>query len=118
MKTMTKPKGTKMGRVLTAIKAENLEDLFAVKRGLIRPAEVRSVQVKDALVDTGATILSLPSRLIKQLGLEFKYHRLTDTPVGLRKAKVYSPVRLSIADRECVVDVAEVTNHWNSHWGD
>ncbi len=110
MKTLTKSKGTKMGRVLTAIKAENLEDLFAVKRGLIRPADVRSVRVKEALVDTGATTLSLPTRLIKELGLDFKYHRFTETPAGLLKVKVFSPVRLSVQDRECVVDVAELTN--------
>jgi predicted aspartyl protease len=111
MKTTIKPKGTEMGRVLTAIKVENLEDLFAVKRGLIQPADVRSVQVKEALVDTGATILSLPTRVIKELGLDFKYTRHSETPVGLRKVKVYSPVRLSVQDRECMVDVAELTNH-------
>ena len=99
-----------MGRVLAAIKAENLEDLFAAKRGLIRPNEVRTIQVKEALVDTGATILSLPTRLIEELGLDFKYHRFTEAPVGLRKVKVYSPVRLSVQDRECVVDVAELKN--------
>ena len=110
MKTMTKPRGNKMGRVLTAIKVENLEDLLRVKIGVLRPAEVRSVEVKQALVDTGATILSLPTRLIKELGLDFKYHRFTETTVGLRKVKVYSPVRLSVQDRECVVDVAELTN--------
>lgn len=110
MKTMAKPRGTKMGRVVTAIRVENMEDLFAAKRGLIRQKDVRSVEVKEALVDTGATILSLPTRLIKELGLDFKYQRLSETPVGLRKVKVYSPVRLSVADRECVVDVAEVSN--------
>ena len=110
MKILTKPRGSKMGRVLTAIKAENMEDLFALKRGLIRSVEVRAVQVNEALVDTGATILSLPTRLIQELGLDFKYHRLTETPVGLRKVKVYSPVRLSVQDRECVVDVAELKN--------
>ena len=99
-----------MGGVLTAIKAENIEDLLRVKLGLIRPNEVRAVQVKEALVDTGATILSLPTRMIKELGLDFKYHRLSETPVGLRKVRVFSPVRLLVEDRECVVDVAEVTN--------
>jgi hypothetical protein len=53
---------------------------------------------------------SVPTRLIKELGLDFKYHRFTDTPVGVRKVRVYSPVQLSVRDRECVVDVAELTN--------
>jgi len=110
MKSAAKGKGTKMGRVLTSIQVENMDDLFALKRGLIGRDEVRTVHVNDALVDTGATILSLPTRLIKELGLDFKYYRHTDTPVGLRRVKVFSSVRLSVEDRECVVDVAEIRN--------
>ena len=48
---------------------ENMEDLWAAKRGLISPEEVRKITVGDALVDTGATGLSLPHRVIEQLGL-------------------------------------------------
>ena len=48
-------------------------------RGVITPEEVRRVTVEDALVDTGATRLSLPQPLIEQLGL---------TPFG--KAKAYT----------------------------
>ena len=59
-----------MGRVLTEATFENIEDLWESKRGL-RPAEqVRRLTVDNALVDTGATLLSLPSRLIQQLGLK------------------------------------------------
>ena len=62
--------GTTMGKVLVSAKIENLEDLFGAKKGLIGPQEVRSITVPDALVDTGATGLSLPKRLISELGLE------------------------------------------------
>ena len=69
---------TTMGRVLTEATIENLEDLWAAKRGLCQPDEVRRVKVVDALVDTGATLLALPTSLIQQLGLE-KIDRKTVT---------------------------------------
>jgi hypothetical protein len=51
-----------MGRVVTEATIENLEDLWAVKRGLLPAEGVRRLVVPDALVDTGATLLSLPTR--------------------------------------------------------
>lgn len=58
-----------MGRVLTEGKFENLEDLWAVEQGLRSPGEARAITIPDALVDTGATQLSLPTSLIQQLEL-------------------------------------------------
>jgi hypothetical protein len=42
-----------MGKVLVAAKIENLNDLFLVSQGLKSPQDVRTVEVADALVDTG-----------------------------------------------------------------
>ena len=39
---------------------ESLDDVYRVQRGEIPQAQVRRVEVADALVDTGATGLSLP----------------------------------------------------------
>ncbi|HZW31853.1 MAG TPA: hypothetical protein VFF52_14165 [Isosphaeraceae bacterium] len=58
-----------MGRVLTEATIESLEDLWAAKRGLIPAGQVRRVTIADALVDTGATLRSLPTGLIHRLGL-------------------------------------------------
>ena len=58
-----------MGRVLTEATIENIEDLWAVKHGLLPLEQTGRISVADALVDTGATLLSLPKRLIRQLGL-------------------------------------------------
>ena len=55
---------TAMGRVTTPALIENLEDLWMADRGLQTAEFVRRVQVEDALVDTGAMILSLPTRAI------------------------------------------------------
>ena len=41
-----------VGRVLTEATIENLEDLWAVERGIQTPDQARSVTVTDALVET------------------------------------------------------------------
>jgi predicted aspartyl protease len=97
-----------MGRVLTEATIENLEDLWAAKRGLCSPDQVRRVTVPDALVDTGSTLLSLPTRLIRQLGLEERYKKQIRSSVGVSEAAVYTAVRLTIQGRDCTMDVMEV----------
>jgi predicted aspartyl protease len=97
-----------MGRVLTEATIESLEDLWAEKRGLCPPDQVRRVTVSDALVDTGATLLSLPTHLIRQLGLEEKYKKRVRSSIGVSEAAVYDPVRLTIQGRNCTMDVMEV----------
>jgi hypothetical protein len=51
---------TTMGKVLVTAKSENLDDLVLAKNGSVSADAVRSVEVADALVDTGATLLHLP----------------------------------------------------------
>jgi predicted aspartyl protease len=99
---------TTMGRVTTEAVIENFEDLYAVRRGVLRPDQVRRVVVRDALVDTGATLLSLPTRLIRQLGLERRGTKRTRSSTGLGEAELYDAVRLTIQDRDCPTDVLEV----------
>jgi clan AA aspartic protease len=97
-----------MGRVLTEATIENLEDLWAAKRGFCPPEQVRRITVSDALVDTGATLLSLPARLIRQLGLtQFDTKRVTSSS-GSCEAGLYGTVRLTIQGRTCHIDVLEV----------
>jgi hypothetical protein len=59
-----------MGKVTVAAKVENVGDLLDVDQGRRAPAEVRAVDVADALVDTGATGLSMPRSLLETLGLK------------------------------------------------
>jgi predicted aspartyl protease len=99
---------TTMGKVLVTAKIENLEDLFAVNKGLLQPEQVRSLEVTDALVDTGATTLSLPKRLIEQLGLRLVRSRRVRTSGGPATLQVYSLVRLTIQGRDWNGDVVEV----------
>lgn len=97
-----------MGRVLTEATIENLEDLWAVKRGLLAAEQVRRITVVDALVDTGATLLSLPTRLIQELGLSKTSSKRVTSSIGLGEAAVYDAVRLTIQSRTCTMDVMEV----------
>ena len=100
-----------MGRVLTEATIENFEDLYAVKRGALRDDQVRRVVVRDALVDTGATVLSLPTRLIRQLGLDKRGTKRVTTSKGVCDADKYDAVRLTIQGRDCLVDVLEVPDN-------
>lgn len=97
-----------MGRVQTEATIENLEDLWAAKRGLMPEDEVRRVTVTDALVDTEATLLSLPTGLIEQLGLEKAASKRVISSTGPAEAAIYSAVRLTIQGRTCTMDVVEV----------
>ena len=99
-----------MGRVTAVATIENVEDLWAAKRGLMAANEVRVAEVPDALIDTGATLLSLPTRLIHELGLGFVGSRRVSSSTGINEAGMYSAVRLTIMGRSCTMDVIEVPN--------
>jgi len=97
-----------MGRVVVAARMENLGDLFEVERGTRKSDQVRTVEVADALVDTGATTLSLPASLIAKLGLNRVRTRRARTSAGVFEFGVYDPVRLTVQGRDCPIQVAEV----------
>ena len=99
---------TDTGRVLTEATFENAGDLWAVQRGFIPAEQVRRVEIADALVDTGATLLSLPTRLIRELGLDRVSSKRVTSSFGVGEAGMYSSVRLTIMGRSCTLDVLEV----------
>ncbi len=97
-----------MGRVLTEATIYNVHDLAEAEVGKLAPAQVRRVTVPDALVDTGATTLSMPKSLIDQIGLTKKYEKRAMTAAGLTNINVYGTARLVIMGREVPTDVLEV----------
>ena len=97
-----------MGRVTARVTVENLEDIWALRKGKINSEQVRRIEVADALVDTGAVAFSLPTRLIKELGLVAIGVKNTITASGPAKTTQYDAVRITIQDRTCTVDVLEV----------
>ncbi len=103
-----------MGKVLVAATVENLDDLFGARRGLLSADQVRRVEVTDALVDTGATGLFLPRRLIAQLGLEPLHTRPSRTIAGMVPLQMYRAVRLTVQGRDCISDVAEIPDEFSA----
>jgi predicted aspartyl protease len=99
-----------MGRVLTEVTFENMEDVWAFEKGLIPSDQVRRLVVSDALVDTGATYLSLPTRMIRQLGLKKFATRRIRSSAGVVQADAYGVVQYTIQDRTGKLDVMEVSD--------
>jgi clan AA aspartic protease len=97
-----------MGRVTAEATIESAEDLWAVKKGLITAEQARKVVVTDALVDTGATLLSVPTRLIQQLGLKQTGSKRATSSAGVVEVAMYEAVRLTIQGRSCTMDVIEI----------
>lgn len=97
-----------MGRVTVAARIENVAELYLSEKGILSPEQVHRIEVNDALVDTGATILSMPKYFIEQLDLTPLRSRTARTSSGLATFQVYGAVRLTVQGRDCTVDVAEV----------
>ena len=97
-----------MGKVQVAAKIENLEDIFKAEAGTLPAEQVRSVDVSDALVHTGAVMLSLPRRMVAQLGLKPYRTRRVRTVGGIVETRICAAVRLTVQDRDFTSDVAEI----------
>jgi predicted aspartyl protease len=97
-----------MGRVTTEITVENLDDRYAARKGGLPDNKVRRVTIHDAVVDTGATYLSLPAHVIRELGLTKAFTKRVMTSRGPADADVYDAVWLTIQGRSCTLDVMEV----------
>jgi len=98
-----------MGRVTCKAKVENAIDAAEALQGKRTSSEVRTVVVEDALVDTEASTLALPTSMLRQLGFHTpsSTRRSRNTTVSYI-AKLYGPVRLWIDDRYITLDALEV----------
>ncbi len=97
-----------MGRVTVEARISNFQDAYQANKGLLPQEKVRVVQVSDALVDTGAMLVSLPGRLVHELGLTLQRNRTARTAAGVLSFAIYEPVVLTVQGRDCVVEVAEL----------
>jgi predicted aspartyl protease len=97
-----------MGKVEVTASIENLADLFDVEKGRLQPVEVRKVVVSDALLDTGATGLSMPRHLIDRLELRPVKRKRARTSAGTIDVQIWGFVRLTIDGRDCPMDVTEL----------
>ena len=92
----------------TTIHVANQADLVAAEFGIIKPEEVRQVTIKDAIVNTGATRLSLPQSIVDSLGLTPTDTTLVHTTNGVVTRTLYSPVQFTVLDRKGIIEVSSV----------
>ncbi len=98
-----------MGRVTCEAKIESNDDLVRVRFGQLAPEQVRTLVITDALVDTGASTLGIPTSMLRQLGLETPIStRRSRNTTGVYEVKMYGAVRLTIHGRDITLDAMEV----------
>jgi clan AA aspartic protease len=93
-----------MGMVMTKVTLWNNTDLDNAERGLIKPEDVRTVEI-EALVDTGATQMVIPIDICLKLGLRPG----RTVPVRLadgtdREMTFYTSLHVSILGRDMACD--------------
>ena len=96
------------GNVQVPIRVENLGDLINARRGFFKSTFVKAIEVPDALVAPGTSCFALPARFVKELKLARLGTRKARTGGGSAFFGVYEPVRLTLKDRDCTVDVIKV----------
>ena len=100
--------GKQMGQVLTTIAVTNFIDLVMAERGFISAEEVRSVTIDKVIVDTGATLLSLPAPIISQLGLKQVGERNVETSTGITIGRIFADAQIIVEGREGRFDCLEL----------
>jgi predicted aspartyl protease len=106
--TDSTPKETPMGKVLTTLTVINRADQIRAKDGTIAAEKVRSVDLVNVLVDTGATTLCLPKEVIEKLGLSVLKEVEVMTAVGIGKARIFEDARLVLCGREGTFECLEL----------
>ena len=96
------PDGGPMGHVWITFEIANGDDLA-------RGQAVRSLVVREALMDTGATLLALPPALIAELGLRADGSVPVETATGRVELRVFRNALISFEDRRATVDVLELS---------
>ncbi len=91
-----------MGRILIDVHVTNFGDILTNQK------EVRTIEVKDALVDTGAAMLCLHKDQIEKLGLMFLRKIALKTANGLVERDIFGVARVEIEERESEFDVVQI----------
>ncbi|MEM8640782.1 MAG: aspartyl protease [Cyanobacteria bacterium P01_G01_bin.54] len=104
---MPTPTAATMGKILTTVTIINRVDQILASRQVITPEEIRSLTLKNVLVDIRATTLCLPPEAIAQLGLEILKEVDVTTAAGLKKAKIFPDAKISLLGREGTFDCLE-----------
>ena len=89
-----------MGEVRVKAKLTNAVDEALVRRGLLKPEQVRSYEA-DALVDTGAVRTVLPLHVASRLGLGVRGQRVAEYADGRKETvDVTEPLVVELEGRD------------------
>ena len=97
-----------MGKIFTTLTITNRIDAGAAQRGFMPAEQVRSIILKNVLVDTGATTLCLPGEAIEELGLELLKEVDVATANGFSKARIFRDASISLLGREGTFECLEL----------
>ena len=97
-----------IGKVHTTLTIVNRADQVLVENGFWSEEQIRSITLKQVLVDTGATTLCLPSNLIHQLGLKLLKEVPVATAMGITTAHIYQDAKICLYGREGTFECLEL----------
>jgi len=90
--------------ILLDIKLINITDIENASQGIIKPEQIRSIEVKG-LFDTGSHLLVIPNWIAEKLGLrKIKEISVQYADRRVDRLPVYSAVRVEINKRDTVVE--------------
>jgi predicted aspartyl protease len=90
--------------ILLDIKLINITDIENASQGIIKPEQIRSIEVKG-LLDTGSHLLVIPNWIVEKLGLrKIKEISVQYADGRVDRLPVYSAVRVEINKRDTVVE--------------
>jgi clan AA aspartic protease len=91
-----------MGEVRVKAKLTNAGDESLVRRGMLKPEQVRTCEA-DALVDTGAVRTVLPPEVVSRLGLGVRGQVVAEYADGRKEAvSLTEPLFIELAGRDTV----------------
>lgn len=97
-----------MGKVFATLTIVNRADQIRAEDGTISPDQIRSITLKNVLVDTAATTLCLPPEAIAKLGLRILKEVDVATAMGIGKARIFQDAKISMFEREGTFECLEL----------
>ena len=95
-----------MGQVIEKVLIKNYDDSIKFDLGLIKEQDIREISI-DAIVDTGASYLCLPPKVIQQLGLKYSNTSNVRTGNGLVELRFFLGAVIYVKDRFTQLPIME-----------
>jgi hypothetical protein len=97
-----------MGKVTTDLKIISHNDVVLYKNGYKKENEIQSLELKNVIVDSGASMMCLSKDLIKKLKLDKIRIVKVNTATDIIKLGIYGPIIYEIMERKATCEVMEL----------